>query len=27
VVLSGGQAPGGRNVICGIFGEVSLIHL
>jgi pyrophosphate--fructose-6-phosphate 1-phosphotransferase len=27
VVLSGGQAPGGHNVICGIFGEVSLIHL
>ncbi|RLM92477.1 pyrophosphate--fructose 6-phosphate 1-phosphotransferase subunit beta [Panicum miliaceum] len=21
VVLSGGQAPGGHNVICGIFGE------
>lgn len=22
VVLSGGQAPGGHNVICGIFGEI-----
>lgn len=21
VVLSGGQAPGGHNVICGIFGK------
>lgn len=21
VVFSGGQAPGGHNVICGIFGE------
>lgn len=21
VVLSGGQAPGGHNVICGLFGE------
>ena len=21
VVLSGGQAPGGHNVICGIYGE------
>jgi hypothetical protein len=21
VVLSGGQAPGGHNVICGIFGQ------
>jgi len=26
VVLSGGQAPGGHNVICGISGEVSLIR-
>jgi len=25
VVLSGGQAPGGHNVICGIFGEGSSI--
>ena len=24
VVLSGGQAPGGHNVICGIFGEYQL---
>jgi hypothetical protein len=24
VVLSGGQAPGGHNVICGIFGEYAL---
>lgn len=24
VVLSGGQAPGGHNVICGIFGESSI---
>lgn len=22
VVLSGGQAPGGHNVICGLFGEI-----
>jgi pyrophosphate--fructose-6-phosphate 1-phosphotransferase len=26
VVLSGGQAPGGHNVICGIFGEGSSIR-
>jgi hypothetical protein len=26
VVLSGGQAPGGHNVICGIFGEDSWIR-
>ena len=22
VILSGGQAPGGHNVICGIFDEI-----
>lgn len=26
VVLSGGQAPGGHNVISGIFGEGSNCH-
>jgi diphosphate-dependent phosphofructokinase len=26
VVLSGGQAPGGHNVICGIFGECCKLH-
>lgn len=25
VVLSGGQAPGGHNVICGIFGEDPIV--
>ncbi len=25
VVLSGGQAPGGHNVICGIFGECASV--
>lgn len=27
VVLSGGQAPGGHNVISGIFGESSVLPL
>lgn len=27
VVLSGGQAPGGHNVICGIFGDSSFLFL
>lgn len=27
VVLSGGQAAGGHNVICGLFGEPFLIWL
>jgi diphosphate-dependent phosphofructokinase len=26
VVLSGGQAPGGHNVICGIFGECCKLY-
>ena len=27
VVLSGGQAPGGHNVISGIFGKIILVEL